>query len=285
MLQIQTYLLERSIPFCIEMTEEPGHATALASQGVIDGVSKIISAGGDGTLREVVTGIMQHYGKRTLPSLGILTVGRGNDFAFGAGVLCKVEDELASIIQGNTTPIDVGAYRLNGGDKQYFINGLGIGIEPRINKIASSLRVRGVLSYAIAAVRVLIHLPKPYALKVTLDGIEQEIQSQQLSIGNGSRMGGMFIMTPHSNVSDGLLDFSGAKRPVKGREVIGLVRKFLKGSQVGDPRITYSQQATISIESLDQSGFICHADGEHLSDNAQSLSAHIKHHALNLITP
>ncbi len=285
MLKIQTYLLERSIPFCIEMTEEPGHAIALASQGVVDGVSKIISAGGDGTLREVVSGIMQHYGKRPLPSLGILTVGRGNDFAFGAGVLNRVDDELAAIVQGNTTPIDVGVYRLNGGEQQYFINGIGIGIEPRINKIASSLKIRGSLSYVIAAIRVLIHLPKPYTLRVSRDENVENFLSQQLSIGNGSRMGGRFIMTPKSNVADGLLDFSGANRPVKWREVIGLVRKFLKGSQVGDSRITYSQHTTISIDSVDQAGFICHADGEHLTDTAQSLSAHLEHHALNLIIP
>ncbi len=281
---IQTYFLEQNIPFQIEMTEEPGHAITLASQGVMDGVSKIISAGGDGTLHEIVSGIMQHYGKRPLPSLGILTVGRGNDFAYGAGVLNRVEDELAAIVQGKTTPVDVGVYRLNGGEERYFINGLGIGIEPLINKTASSYKVKGTLSYALAAIKVLIRLPKPYALKVLRDGQCEEFLSQQLSIGNGSRMGGLFIMTPKSNVSDGLLDFLGANRPVKWREVIGLVRKFIKGSQIGDPRVSYSQHSTISIESIDQAGFVCHADGEHLSDTAQSLEARLEHHALNLIT-
>ncbi len=339
---IQTLLDQRGVSFQLETTQYPGHATELAEQAVFTGCTHIVAAGGDGTIREVVTGLMQasRKGKRRegeahradvecqagsehqagakrqvatenrkgnatppknkpspcneplplpLPAFGVLTVGRGNDFAFGTGVLRKsplektLAEEFDAILAGDTRPIDVGVYRLNGGKEQYFVNGLGIGIEPLINKTASKLKLRGVLSYGVAAVKVLIKLPKPYNLQVTCDTKQSYLQSQQLSVGNGPRMGGMFLMTPKSDPADGLLDFSGASHPVRWYEVITLVGKFLKGSQVEDKRILYSQHGRIAIESVDGKGFVCHADGDHLADNAQSLECWLLHHALRLM--
>ncbi len=280
---IENYLRDRNTPFSLHVTTQPGDAEEVAKRSVQQGYTQVVAAGGDGTIHEVVSGLMKSRYLGDLPDFGVLTVGRGNDFAFGAGVLTSVEEELEAVIQGKTMKIDIGTYSLNGGPLRYFANGVGVGIEPLINKAATASKCKGTASYVDGAMRVLCDLPKPYDLLIRADREEFSVQSQQLSVGNGTRMGGMFIMTPLSNLTDGLLDLAFANRPVRGWEVPKLAYKFFRGKQIGDPRLHYSQHKEIEIEARGSSRFVCHADGEHLTDEGKTLKISIIHHAIGLI--
>lgn len=281
---IEEYLRKANIHYDLQVTTEPGDAEQFAMESVTKGYTKVVAAGGDGTIQEVITGFMRAREGSNLPALGVLTVGRGNDFAYSAGVLASLKEELTAILKGETKSVDVGVYSLNNQPEQYFVNGIGIGIEPLINKAARDSWFRGAISYVAGACKVLLRLPKPYDLTISTDDEEFSLFSQQLSIGNGSRVGGLFKMTPRADMADGLLDFSFALRLVKGREIPRLVVKFLRGTQVGDHRLGYSRDREIVITANGDGGFACHADGEHLTDNGRSLRASLISKGIELIT-
>src|SRR5512138_571861 len=84
-------------------TVYPGHAIALAKQAAEQGYDMVIAMGGDGTVHEVVNGLMQvPEGQR--PALGVVPVGSGNDFAHAIGVPMQSDRALAHALNGAATP-------------------------------------------------------------------------------------------------------------------------------------------------------------------------------------
>ena len=172
----------------ILVTERSGQAEMLALQACGEGYDVVVVAGGDGTVNEVVNGIMRS-GRDV--SMGIIPIGRGNDFAWIAGIPHDIPSAVSLVARGCAKRIDVGY--LEGGlypQGRYFLNGTGFGFEPSINFKAGEYRhLNGMPSYIVAFFHCLIHLPRPYELKITIDGSPFELKSQQVSVCNGRRMG------------------------------------------------------------------------------------------------
>src|SRR4030042_2530430 len=85
--QIEQLMNQHKLSYDLVRTERPGHGIELTRQAVRDGYKAIIAAGGDGTVNEVINGLMQcKQESLTIPPLGVLCVGRGNDFAGSMGI-------------------------------------------------------------------------------------------------------------------------------------------------------------------------------------------------------
>ncbi len=111
---IQQLLAAQGLDYDLACTEHPGHAVEITRQAVQAGVEVIVSAGGDGTLNEVINGLMLSRGVGvSLPAVGILGVGRGNDFGGSLGIPANLEAACRLLAQGNRRWIDVG--RVTGG--------------------------------------------------------------------------------------------------------------------------------------------------------------------------
>ncbi|MFN2121559.1 MAG: diacylglycerol/lipid kinase family protein, partial [Anaerolineales bacterium] len=109
-------------------TVYPTHAVELAKQAGEQGYELIVAIGGDGTVHEVINGIMQlPEGKR--PVLGVVPVGSGNDFAHAIGVSMKSDRALQHALNGTPSPVDVGVLVDDKGNREYFDNTLGIGFD------------------------------------------------------------------------------------------------------------------------------------------------------------
>ena len=216
----------------VAYTQGEGHAEKLAKSGAENGFKTIIAAGGDGTVNEVINGIMRS-GKDV--DMGIIPVGRGNDFAWIAGIPTDWKKASDIIIKGNPTKTDVGHAKGKIADK-YFLNGMGFGFEPLVNFKAQSYKhINGMASYVAAFLSVLINPPKGYEVSMTLDGGESKIlKTQQISMNNGRRMGSSFLMTPRAEIDDGLLDYMFTNHLLKGFGLIKMVLKFFKGAMVSD---------------------------------------------------
>src|SRR5512137_495156 len=96
--QIEQLFTGHHLSFDLVRTERVGHGIELSYQAVKDGYKAIIAAGGDGTVNEVINGLMQ--GKQeglTLPPLGVLCVGRGNDFAGSMGIPADLEGGIQAL--------------------------------------------------------------------------------------------------------------------------------------------------------------------------------------------
>ena len=262
----------------VVMTEKGNGASTLAYQATLEGWPTIIAAGGDGTVNEVVDGILRAVTEKQIPSpnLGILPVGRGNDFAWGMGIPLDLRKASDLIIAGKTHTIDAGiTYGGNYPKGKYFVNGQGMGFEPLVNFIASDFKhVSGTLSYVLALIKILIDHPKPFNVQLTLDGETQYVQTQQLSICNGRRMGGAFLMGPGALFDDGFFDVVFANRPVKSSKLLLIALKFFKGTQVNLPLFSVVRAKSVKLVS-ENNPMPVHVDGEEVSKGCMQFSTEL----------
>ena len=260
--KISDYFISKGWGCTVAYTRDVGHAEKLARSGAENGFPVIVAAGGDGTVNEVVNGIMKS-GLQHKVKMGIIPIGRGNDYAWVAGIPTSWKKAADMIIDGSTKETDVGRAVGEGEDK-YFLNGMGFGFEPLVNFKAQSYKhINGMASYVAAFLSVLINPPKGYEVSMTLDGGESKIlKTQQISMNNGRRMGSSFLMTPRAEIDDGLLDYMFTNHPLKGFGLIKMVLKFFKGAMVSDKEnFSYGNARRVVIDVLGN-GMISHVDGE-----------------------
>lgn len=269
----------------IVVTEKGFGASRLAYQATVDGWSTIVAAGGDGTVNEVADGILRAVTEKGLqaPSLGVLPIGRGNDFAWGMGIPRDLKKACVLIMEGNRRTIDAGiVYGGHFPQGRYFINGLGMGFEPLINFVASDFKhISGTPSYLLALLYILIHYPQPYPVQLTLDGETRSLETQQLSICNGRRMGSAFIMGPDALFDDGYFDVVFANRPIKNTRLLPIALKFFKGGQVKLPSFTVVRAKSIKLVSKNNPMPV-HVDGEEISKGCAEFSVELLASALSV---
>jgi diacylglycerol kinase family enzyme len=139
---IQKSLLDAGLDIDLVTTEHPSHATELALKAVSDGYEVVVSVGGDGTANEIINGLMK--AKETLgytSAMGIIGVGRGNDFAFGMGIPTGVETGCQTLIKNNRYLIDIGKVTgENYPNGRYFGNGVGIGFDAVVGFVAVKMK-------------------------------------------------------------------------------------------------------------------------------------------------
>jgi YegS/Rv2252/BmrU family lipid kinase len=276
--------------FEIKRTKGPDDARIYAYDAV--GEFDVIAAcGGDGTVNETVDGLLQRSTELNLaiedrPRLAIFPIGRGNDFAWMMDINSdNIENIVNNITQNKFRVIDAGWCK--GGrftEGAYFINGLGIGFEPLVNYNASKYKkVSGSLSYILALFHTLAHYPKAMKLEITYeDGTKEEVNSQQLSIGNGRRMGSSFLMSPKAIVDDGVLDFVYAFRPISRHGILYVATKFFKGTQIKDKHFKMKRVKSLFIESKEKN-MVAHIDGEMVGIDLQQIEIKVVQSAIAII--
>ncbi len=265
------------------MTEKGVGASALAYQATVEGWQTIIAAGGDGTVNEVVDGILRAVTEKQIPApnLGVLPVGRGNDFAWGMDIPMDLKKASDLIIAGKTRTIDAGiTYGGNYPQGRYFVNGQGMGFEPLVNFIASDFKhVSGTLSYVLALIKILADHPEPFHIELTLDGESRYVETQQLSICNGRRMGSAFIMGPDALFDDGYFDVVFANRPIKNSKLLWIALKFFKGTQVKLPSFSVVRAKRVKVVS-ENNPMPVHVDGEEISKGCAQFTTELLHSIL-----
>jgi diacylglycerol kinase (ATP) len=196
--QVESALKNAGIDFDLAVSEYPKHAQALAVTAARAGFDPILAAGGDGTLGDVLNGVME---TGLSPTLGVLPVGTGNDFAHGVKIPKAINDFAQVIAKGKTEKMDVGL--LNG--QRYFINNCGLGLESYIGKFQENISwIKGAPRYMVAAVRGILDHPS-WRAEIQWEGGSFSGNISLISVGNGIRSGGMFYMTPHAKPNDGKL--------------------------------------------------------------------------------
>ncbi len=273
------------LPFELRETEATGHATVLAANAFDRGFSLVVAAGGDGTCNEVINGLMESARERgTAPVLGVIPVGRGNDFGYGAGIPSDPSSALQILRSGRAQSLDLG--RIVGGDYpqgRYFGNGVGIGFDTIVGLEASRNRFfHGALSYVYGALRTLVIYPEAPDLRVSYNGTERSLRSPQISIMNGRRMGGTFFMAPDAEVSDGLLDLCMAVRPLRRGEMVRLMVRYMKGTQAQSDVIETDRVPRFHVDAP-RGGLVCHVDGETICTDGKSLEVECVESALRMI--
>ena len=112
--QVRTLLEAAGLDHDLVRTERPWHAADLAYEAAQDGYDVVVAVGGDGTANEVLNGLMRSPKEERTCALGVLCVGRGNDFAFGAGIPADLPEGVRVLADNHRQTIDVG--HVVGGD-------------------------------------------------------------------------------------------------------------------------------------------------------------------------
>jgi diacylglycerol kinase (ATP) len=189
-------------------TESAGHATDLAAQAVEEGYDIIVAAGGDGTVHEVVNGLMQ-ADAQTRPTLAILPVGSGNDFAHNIGLPDDPAEAVKRLFEGSVKMVDIGRATDGTGRSEYWDNTLGAGFGGAMTIISRQItRIRGFAMYLASVFVTIASRHAAPHMRIQVDGrptIDQPVTL--LSIGNGPREGGGFPVLPHARPDDGVLDW------------------------------------------------------------------------------
>lgn len=264
---------ENLLDYEVISTQRPGHAIELAQSAAGNDSSYVIAVGGDGTSNEVLNGLMNawHQGHR-VTSMGIIGIGRGNDFAFAYGILPGLQTGFEVIQQNQPQLIDVGCvFGGNYPQGRYFGNGVGIGFDAVVGFEAAKLnRLHGFLNYMVAALRTIFLYFHAPTMRIEYDGQVITQPALMVSIMNGRRMGGGFMMAPEALPYDGMLDLCIAGQ-VSRIGILRLIPRFMKGTQATHPRIKTANASKVRVVALD--GVLpAHADGETICTDGRELT-------------
>jgi diacylglycerol kinase (ATP) len=241
-------------------TVYPGHAIELARQAAEEGCDMVIALGGDGTVHEVMNGLMQ-VPENKRPVMGVVPIGSGNDFAYSIGLTQKSAHALAHALTGeNIQTVDIGLMTDEHGRKEYFDNTLGIGFDAVVTIRSHKLPiVKGFLMYLTAVIQTIILNHNPARMQIETEAEKWEQNVIMLTLCNGPREGGGFMLSPDSKNNDGKMEFLTVNKVSRGM-MFRLVPEFMKGTHMRFKQIRMGEFKTFSITS-DLPLYI-HADGE-----------------------
>jgi len=183
----------------VRVTWEKGDARRFVAEA---GASVLlIAAGGDGTLNEVVHGLMA-LAPDARPVLGVLPLGTANDFATGCGIPRDPKEALALCMEGEGIPIDVGK-----ANEHWFLNAASVGFGAKITATTPPelKRLLGSAAYTLMGA-ILAMNPHQYHGRLVLPDREVTGAGPVAIVANGRQTGGGMQVTPRARIDDGLLD-------------------------------------------------------------------------------
>lgn len=283
--RVQALLREHGFSGELTLTERPGHALELSRWLAEAGCPLVVAAGGDGTVNEVINGLMQApTGDRGRATLGVIPVGRGNDFAFGAGIPLALEDACEVVARGMPCPVDIG--RVSGDavpQGRYFGNGIGLGFDAVVNLEASKMtRLKGILSYLAALWKTIWIYYKAPVYEVRYDDRREQRPFLMITTMIGRRLGGLFLVAPRGKNADGMFDVCLAGQ-VSQLGILGVVPLFIRGTQERHPQVKMVQAKTLHVRAV-QGSIPAHADGEMICTAGRELSIELQPAALAVMT-
>ncbi len=239
--------------FC---TEYPGHAThiarQIADQGEWDAVAVL---GGDGTIREVVMGIVDH----PLPLI-LIPLGTGNDFyktVFGNQRWAEVLQKIVQ--QPEVLYVDIGRVEMED-HQSLFVNGVGMGFDAAVVESLPKFRyLTGDLLYLAGVLYTFPRYHPPQMMAQFHGETLYEGEILLFSVGNGQFLGGGFHLFPKARLDDARVDVTVVDR-LSLPAFIRKLPKVYKGQHLEEPEVHYFQVPEIQIEA--QQALPVQADGE-----------------------
>lgn len=268
----------RGLGYAFDMvqTQGPGNAVTLARQAVRDGFDPIVAAGGDGTISEVVNGLLAEA-DRAPARLGLLPLGSANDYVVQVGVPLDVEAACRNLVEARHERV-LDAGRVN---DRVFMNDVNMAFGAQVNVEAETIkRLRGSLIYLGGVFKALRHYHLP---KVTFawDGGRLEDKRIVLAyVGNGWRTGGVFHLTPDAIQDDGQLDFIYGDA-MSRMQTLRLLPKTFDGSHVQAPTVFSTRCTWLDVTSAEPIPVL--ADGEIIYRDARELHVRVLPGALRVL--
>jgi diacylglycerol kinase (ATP) len=261
--RIARRLKERSIRFSHAITEAVGHATEITRQAIADGYRTIIANGGDGTLNEVLNGLVDGGVIDPSVRLGVIPGGTGSDFVRTLGVPRDGERSLDCIEANHTRLVDVGEILFDSPESQrvrYFLNVAGLGFDGEVSEYCNrnSKAAGGTVTY-LKGLLVNLAAYRNKRVEVTLDDRSFTQRVNSVVVCNGQYAGGGMHLGPGAQVDDGIFDVV-IIGDVGKLEFIANLPRVYKGTHLTHPKVSWFRSKTIRVTS--QEPMYMQAEGE-----------------------
>ena len=248
--QIKRRLDALAIPNQLVMTQQPGHATALAQAARDAGTETVLAIGGDGTALEVARGLL---GGRS--ALGLIPAGTGNDFVKTIGIPMKPMEALDHVLSHPALQTDVG--EMNG---RMFLNEIGTGFDVSVLDYALKAKkyCKGLLPYLYGVIQTLFRFR---SVPITYQVDDQSVITRDafvVAVANGGRIGGGITIAPQARADDGLLDIVVVDK-VAPRHLLFRLMGLMQGKILSFPETHFYKAKAISFSAP---GMRLNVDGE-----------------------
>jgi diacylglycerol kinase (ATP) len=263
---INARLAAQGLAFDAVMTEAPGHAIRLARAAGEQGYRVIVSVGGDGTLNEIVNGVLADQAEGCPDiTVAVIPVGTGGDFVRTLGVPRTWMGACEHLFDERTRIVDVGRMEFasaRGDEQRYFVNVAGLGFDGEVTARTStaSKRLGGTLPYFSSLLLTLVG----YSNKdVTVD-LDHEAMPGRLNsviVANGAWFGGGMFIAPDARPDDGLFDVV-TIGDVGKLELLQTMPRVYKGTHLTHPKLRVYRARAVRVDSKQEMWL--QADGEAL---------------------
>lgn len=259
--------------FNCALTKRRGDAAAIARHEAELGRRFVIACGGDGTISEVVNGLLQSGADA---ELGVLPSGTGGDFRRTLGIPVRAADAATVLRCGRTRRMDAGRVHFvnheGAAETRYFINvascGMGGEVVRRLKEGGSSgLTARsarligGKLAFAFAALQTTLTFAKP-AIRLQLDdGAEVRLVVANLCIANAKYFGGGMKVAPTARLDDGLLD-AVAIGDMSALSILANSYRIYLGTHLGMQQVRHARVRRLSAQPTQDADVLLEIDGE-----------------------
>ncbi|HLO30402.1 MAG TPA: diacylglycerol kinase family protein [Anaerolineales bacterium] len=240
-------------------TVYPGHAIELAQQAGQQGYEMVVAMGGDGTVHEVVNGLMR-VPEDKRPILGVVPAGSGNDFSHSLSASRIPNEALVCALDGQASTVDLGLMTDQHGKKEYFDNTIGIGFDAVVTIRSHNLPVvRGFIMYLTAVIQTIFLNHDPIMMQIETEDGKWDQSNLLLTMCNGPREGGGFMIAPEAKIDDGILHYAMIKN-VSRLMMLRLVPEVMNGTHGRFKQVTMGSCKRMSV-GADRPMYI-HTDGE-----------------------
>lgn len=248
--KVRAELDRRDIDYDLHYTNEPLEATDVCRMGIEAGFTHIVAMGGDGTVNEVVNGLLDREA-----TLGVIPAGTGNDFVRMTGIPNDPIAALDVLTGGVERTVDVACVA----DDRIFVNGLGIGIDAQVARdVLQMERMRGAPAYLCAAIKQVFRF-QAFPVTLAVEGWKLELTCLSLGIANGKFCGGGFKLAPNADITDGRIDIAAIEDFPKLERLLRLPQARA-GKHLHLRQVHYRQVSDVTVTSPKK--LIAHIDGE-----------------------
>jgi YegS/Rv2252/BmrU family lipid kinase len=267
--RVESVLKNENLSYRIVRTTYPGHATEAARQALRNGERYLVAVGGDGTVHEVVNGMVSGGGPLVADAvLGVVAAGSGSDFVRSFGLPPDAEQAARHLSGDQVRPIDVGTVTCADGETRCFVNIAEVGLGAAVVARAAGLKAGRLLGGARYAAGFWLTLPRfrPAPVRLDADGQYHAWRAFNVVVANCRFYGGGMQISPNSDPGDGLLDILVMTGPKS--DSFTTLPKVYKGAHLPHRNIAELRTARLGLDA--EPCFPVEADGEVLGTTPAS---------------
>ena len=252
------------------MTERARHASELATRALAEGCELIAAVGGDGTMNEVASVVLD-----SAATFGLVPCGSGDGLGRHLGIHGTTARALAILESGRARQIDTGL-----ADGHPFFTAAGIGFEAEIAQRFNRLQRRGFARYLTTSAKA-FHRWKPLEYQIAHEGRSEQVRAFTLTVTNANQYGNNARIAPDARVDDGQLDLCTVP-PVSFWNVLPLAAHLFHGTIGRVPGVSIRRSDRFVVER--EAPGLLHTDGE-LHDAGTRIEFSIRPSSLRIMVP